>query len=78
MKIEPSDEEKIIGSLLESKEGKFLMDWLRKRTIERQIGHGVQDGVQTAILTARELGRNDIFHEINFLINKVKSYADRR
>lgn len=74
---EPSPEELKIYSLLTSEEGKMLMDWLRARTIERQIGHGVQDGIQTAILTARELGRNDIYHELSKLLIKVSSYANR-
>lgn len=73
----PSDTEKAIYTLLSSEEGKIFLEWLRKRTIEKQIGYGVDDGVQTAILTARELGRNDVYHEITQLLIKVKKYANR-
>lgn len=73
----PSDAEKAIYTMLKSEEGKIFLDWLRKRTLEKQIGYGVEDGVQTAILTARELGRSDVYHELNHLLIKVKKYADR-
>ena len=73
----PSNDEMKIYSFLTSDEGKIFVDWLRKRTIEKQIGHGVQDGMQTALLTARELGRCDVYHEINRLILKVFSYVNR-
>lgn len=76
--LEPKDEELKIYAHLTSSEGKFFMDWLRNRTIEKPIGLGVQDGIQTALLTARELGRSDIYHEITRLINKVSKYANRQ
>lgn len=68
-------EELTLYSMLISKDGEMFMQWLRKRTVDQQIGLGVADGIQTAILTARELGRSDIYHEINRLINKVSKYA---
>lgn len=73
----PSDSEKAVYSMLNTDEGKVFLEWLRKRTIERQIGYGVADGIQTAILTSRELGRQDIYHELNQLLTKMKAYADR-
>lgn len=76
--LEPMDEEMKIYAQLTSAEGKVFIDWLRKRTIEKPIGLGVQDGIQTALLTARELGRSDIYHEITRLINKVSKYASRQ
>jgi hypothetical protein len=63
--------------MLKSEEGKIFLGWLRKRTIEKQIGYGVADGVQTAILIARELGRGDVYHELNLLLIKLEKYADR-
>ena len=75
---EPSDEDKKIYSLLSSKEGELFMEWLRKRTIERQLGYGQSDGVQTAILTARELGRHDVYHELKRLIFRISSYVNRK
>jgi hypothetical protein len=74
----PSDDEIAIYSFLISDEGKVFVEWLRKRTIEKHIGYGVQDGIQTALLTARELGRCDIYHEVNRLILKVSSYVNRK
>jgi hypothetical protein len=73
----PSDEELKIYSFLTSEDGKVFLEWLRKRTVEKQIGQGVQDGIQTALLTARELGRQDIYHEINRLISKILVYVNR-
>ena len=73
----PSDEELKVYSFLTSEDGKQFVEWLRKRTIEKQIGYGVHEGIQTALLTARELGRQDVYHEINRLINKVLSYVNR-
>ena len=74
----PSDQEMVIFNLLTSREGEEFLSWLKQRTIEKQIGLGVQDGVQTAILTARELGRSDIYHEVNRLIVKISSYVNRK
>ena len=71
----PSDQEMVIYNLLTSKEGGEFISWLKQRTIEKQIGLGVQDGIQTSILTARELGRSDIYHEVNRLIIKISSYV---
>ena len=73
----PSKDEMEIYSFLTSEQGDVFVNWLRKKTIEKQIGHGVQDGIQTALLTARELGRCDVYHEINRLILKVSSYVNR-
>lgn len=73
----PSEEEKRLYALLSSKEGTEFMNWLRKRTIEKQIGHGVTDGQQTSNLTFREIGRCDVYHELNRLIIKVSSYVNR-
>jgi hypothetical protein len=73
---EPTDEEKKIYSVLSTKEGQEVMSWIRKRTIEKQFGLGVQDGIQTAILTARELGRCDFYHELNKILIKVSLYVN--
>ena len=74
---QPSEEDKRLYALLSSKEGQELMSWLRKRTIEKQIGHGVADGQQTSNLTFREIGRRDVYHELNGLIIRVSSYVNR-
>lgn len=78
IKSKPTPQEKQIYDLLSSKEGQEFMDWLRKKTIERQVGLGVQDGIQTALLTHREVGRCDIYHEITRLLFKVSSYVNRK
>jgi hypothetical protein len=70
-----TEEELKIYSMLISENGEMFLRWLRKRTVDQQMGLGVADGIQTAILTARELGRSDIYHEINKLINRVSKYA---
>jgi hypothetical protein len=70
-----SETELAIYNLLKTEKGAVFFDWLKKRTVEKQIGYGVADGVQTAILISRELGRNDIYHEIKNLINKVELYG---
>lgn len=73
----PSDEEKQIYTLLTSKDGKVLLDWLKNRTIEKQIVNPAQDGIQTALMNSRELGRTDIYHEIKRIMLKVSSYVNR-
>jgi hypothetical protein len=74
MKPKLTETEKKIYKMLSTHEGLVFLDWLRDRTIEKQIGAGVSDGIQTAIMTARELGRSDIYHEIKILLSKVSSY----
>lgn len=76
VKRKPTEDERKIYSLFSTKEGQEFLSWLRKRTIEKQIPLGVQDGIQTSILTARELGRCDIYHELNKILIKVSLYDD--
>jgi len=71
------EEEKQIYSILKTKEGELLMDWLEKKTIKKQLGQGVADGMQTALMTHRELGRRDVYFEFCSLINKIESYVNR-
>jgi ubiquinone biosynthesis protein Coq4 len=74
----PSAEEERLYKIFTSEDGKYFLEWLRKETIEKPINLGVQDGVQTAMLQSRELGKHDIYHKIIRLIIKITAFYDAR
>ena len=65
-----------IYNLLTSKEGEQLLDWLEKRYVIRKIDEFQQDGILTALITQRHIGKADVYFELKRHINLIKSFLE--